>query len=186
LTLDLPAALRRLRPEKQRARLSPRPRAELIAAADLAENGRTAMVLDTNVYIHSAAGRLPPAAIALVDRALLFHCSVCVSELTTGIANSNPSHPAWKSVKAHYTALIATFPPARLLTPDEQIWAEAGLVAGMLSRTQDFQPHQRKECLNDALIFLTAAKAGLPVLTANCDEFDLIQQLVPQGRFIYF
>jgi hypothetical protein len=56
----------------------------------------------------------------------------------------------------------------------------------MLSRTQDFQPHQRKECLNDALIFLTAAKAGLPVLTANCDEFDLIQQLVPQGRFIYF
>jgi hypothetical protein len=29
----------------------------------------------------------------------------------------------------------------------------------------------------DALIYLTAAKAGIPVLTANRDEFDLIQQI---------
>jgi hypothetical protein len=42
------------------------------------------------------------------------------------------------------------------------------------------------ECLNDALIFLTAAKAGIPVLTANRDEFDLIQQLAPAGRFIHY
>jgi hypothetical protein len=40
--------------------------------------------------------------------------------------------------------------------------------------------------LADALIFLTAAKAGLPVLTANRDEFDLIQPLAPHGRSIYF
>jgi len=26
----------------------------------------------------------------------------------------------------------------------------------------------------------------LPVLTANRDEFDLIQQLEPRGRFIHF
>ena len=32
---------------------------------------------------------------------------------------------------------------------------------------------------------LTAGKAGLPVLTSNRDEFDLIQQLVPSGRFIH-
>jgi hypothetical protein len=36
------------------------------------------------------------------------------------------------------------------------------------------------------LIYLTAAKAGLPVLTANRDEFDLIQQLAPEGHFIHF
>jgi hypothetical protein len=34
--------------------------------------------------------------------------------------------------------------------------------------------------------FLTAAKVGLPVLTTNRDEFDLIQQLAPDGRFIHF
>jgi predicted nucleic acid-binding protein len=122
----------------------------------------------------------------LVDRSLLFHCSVCVSELTTGVANGDPSHAAWKPLRDHYTALIATFLPTRLLTPDPQIWAEAGLIAGTLARTQSFQPYQRKECLNDALIFLTAAKAGLPVLTANRNEFDLIQQLAPHGRFMHF
>jgi hypothetical protein len=60
------------------------------------------------------------------------------------------------------------------------------VVAGILARKQGFQPYQRKECLNDALIYLTAAKAGLPVLTANRDEFDLIQQIAPEGRFIHY
>jgi len=33
---------------------------------------------------------------------------------------------------------------------------------------------------------LTAARAGLPVLTTNRVAFDLIQQVVGVGRFIYF
>jgi predicted nucleic acid-binding protein len=89
-------------------------------------------------------------------------------------------------MRDHYGALIAKIPATRLLTPDADIWAEAGLIAGTLARTQGYQRHQRKECLNDALIYLTAAKAGLPVLTSNRDEFDLIQQLAPQGRFLHF
>jgi len=38
--------------------------------------------------------------------------------------------------------------------------------------------------VNDALL-LTAVRAGIPVLTANRDEFDLIQQLAPMTRFIH-
>lgn len=186
MTIDFPASLRRINPQKQRAQRSPRKLTELLAAADVAVDGRAAIVLDTNVYIRSAAGTLPAAAAMLIDRGLLFHCSVCVSELTTGIANADPSHAGWTRLRDHYSALISTFMPTRLLTPDPQIWAEAGLIAGTLARTQNFQRHQRKECLNDALIFLTAAKAGLPVLTANRDEFDPIQQLATHGRFIYF
>lgn len=143
-------------------------------------------MLDTNVYIRSAAGTLPAAAAALVDRGLLFHCSVCISELATGVANADPSQARWKMHRDYYRDLVATFPPTRVLVPDTQIWAEAGLIAGTLARTQGFQPHQRKECLNDALIFLTATKAGLPVLTANRDEFDFIQQICAEGRFIHF
>lgn len=77
-------------------------------------------------------------------------------------------------------------PETRVVTPDPQIWAEAGLIARTLAHTQNFQRHQRKECLNDALIFLTAARVGLPVLTVNRGEFDVIQQLAPQGSFIYY
>jgi hypothetical protein len=60
------------------------------------------------------------------------------------------------------------------------------VIAGTIARTQCFQPYQRKDCLNDALIFLTAAKAGLAVLTSNRTELDLIQQLAPKGRLIHF
>lgn len=75
---------------------------------------------------------------------------------------------------------------SRLLTPDAETWVEAGLIAGTLARTQGFQPHQRKDCLNDALVLLTAAKAGLAVLARNRGEFDLIQQLAPECRFLYY
>ncbi len=186
MTIDFPAGLRRIKPEKHLAQLVPRPREELVATGSLAGSGRATIVLDTNVYVRSAAGTLPTAAAMLVDRGLLFHCSVCVAELAAGVANFRPSHAAWRTIRDYYSALMTTFPPTRLLTPDTQIWAEAGLIAGTLARTQSFQRHQRKECLNDALIFLTAAKVGLPVLTANRDEFDLIQQLAPHGRFVHF
>jgi hypothetical protein len=54
------------------------------------------------------------------------------------------------------------------------------------SRCQGFAPQQRKNCLNDALIYLTAAKAGVPVRTANRDEFDLIQQIAGAGDFVFY
>jgi len=111
---------------------------------------------------------------------------VCLSELATGVANANPLTAGWPHIRDHYAEVFDNIPSTRLLNPDAQIWTEAGVVAGTLARVQGFQAHQRKECLNDALIYLTAVKAGLPVLTANRDEFDLIQQLVREGQFIYF
>jgi len=53
-------------------------------------------------------------------------------------------------------------------------------------RTQGFATAQLKACLNDALIYLTAAKAGLPVLTGDRRDFDLIPQLAPEGRVVWF
>jgi len=186
LTIDLRQHLRRIKPEKHTGQLAPRGPDELIGVAEIAGAGRVALVVDTNVYIHAAAGTLPAAAEELVARGLLFHCSVCVAELSTGVANADPTRPDWKAIRDHYAGLIASIPPTRLLTPDPDIWTEAGVIAGTLARTQNYQRHQRKAALNDTLIFLTAAKAGLPVLTANRHEFDLIQQVASYGRFIYF
>jgi predicted nucleic acid-binding protein len=185
LSIDLRDALRRRKPERRRAQLKPRPRGELISAVDLVSSGRALLVPDTNVYIMAAAGTLPAETQTLIERALLFHCSVCLGELATGVANADPSLAGWSVIRDHYAELFDSVPATRLLNPDAQIWTEAGTVAGTLARTQSFQDHQRKECLNDALIYLTAAKMGLPVLTANRDEFDLIQQLAPEGQFIY-
>jgi predicted nucleic acid-binding protein len=157
-----------------------------MSVEDFAPSGRALLVPDTNVYIGAPAGTLPALVQDLVERALLFHCSVCLGELATGIANANPSLPSWSALRDHYLELFDSIPSARLLNPDAQVWTDAGVVAGVLARTQGFQRHQRKECLNDALIYFTAAKAGLPVLTADNHQFDLIQRLAPEGQFIHF
>ena len=156
-----------------------------MSVADIGLTGRPMLVPDTNIYIMSAAGTLPEPARRLVEISLLFHCSVCLAELATGIANFDPSNSGWRAVRDHYCALFDAVPDSRLLTPDDRVWLEAGVIAGTLARTQNFQKHQRKECLNDALIYLTATRAGLPVLTANRDEFDFIQQIVAGGQFVH-
>ncbi len=143
------------------------------------------LLLDTKVYINRAAGRLAPNVRDAIGRALLFHCSVALAELACGVANADPSRPGWSAMQDHYAELFASIPASRLVTPDAQVWTHAGVIAGTLARTHGFAPHQRKDCLNDALIFLTAAKAGIPTLTANRCHFDLIQQLAPEGQFIY-
>ena len=186
MSLDLAGAIRRRKPERRQAPLIPRPADDLTSVADLPRRSRVALVPDTNVYIYNAAGRLPPEVESLLDTALLFHSTICLAELAVGIASADPSGPEWTQVRDYYVELFAAMPDTRLLTPDAQTWAEAGVIAGTLSRVQGYQPYQRKECLNDALIFLTAARAGLPVLTQNRVDFDLIQQLAPEGQFLHF
>jgi hypothetical protein len=141
---------------------------------------------DTTVYIDQAARGLDDALLDLIDRALVFHSSVALGELAVGVANANPSRARWPQLRDHYAELFAEIPLIRVLTPDDQTWVDAGVVAGTLARTQGYQPHQRKACLNDALIMLSAARHGIPVLTANRDDFDLIQQLVPGSMFVHY
>ena len=168
------------------SRLVPRPRNQLVRLTGLPGGAPLALLLDTGVTIGRAAGRLAAAVRDAIDRALLFHCSVALAELAVGVAHADPSRPRWPALRDHYSALFATVPASRLLTPDAQVWVDAGVIAGTLARAQGFQPWQCHECLNDGLIFLTAAKAGIPVLTANRDEFDLIQQVAPEGWFVAY
>ena len=184
MSIDLRGVLRRRKPAKRTSQLVPRPRDALISLTTLPTRPLF-LLLDTNIYINHAAGRLAPDVRESIDQALLFHCSVALAELACGVANADPSRPGWLAIQDHYTELFASIPPSRLVTPDAQVWTDAGVIAGTLARAQGFQPYQRKECLNDALIFLAAAKIGIPVLTANRDEFDLIQQLAPEGQFIH-
>jgi hypothetical protein len=60
------------------------------------------------------------------------------------------------------------------------------VITGTLARTQGYGKAQLKACLSDALIYLAATKTGLPVLTENRADFDLIQQLAPEGKVVWF
>ncbi|HLY56571.1 MAG TPA: hypothetical protein VKS60_13495, partial [Stellaceae bacterium] len=140
---------------------------------------------DTCAYIGAAAGRLPPAAKALLGTAIQYHCAASLGEIATGIGNLPPTRPDYAAVRTHYTGLIAAIPAGRVLAPNERDWIDGGLLAGALARRQNFQPHQRREALIDALIYVCAARAGLPVLTEDGD-FDLLQQMFPSGTVIFY
>jgi len=185
LTIDLQKIIRSRKPEKHQTQLTTRADTDLICASDIAGKGRQVFVPDTNIYIMDAAGILSQAAETIVGQGLMFHCSVCLAEVSVGIGKYAPKAPDWRAVTGHYTEMFASIPANRLLVPDAQTWADAGMVAGILARTQSFQKKQSKELLNDAVIYLCAAKNGLPVLTDNKADFDLLQQLAPGGSFIF-
>jgi hypothetical protein len=131
------------------------------------------------------AGTLPPAASIILDQGLMFHCAVCLAELSVGVGNYATKVAEWQAVADYYVAMFASIPANRLLVPDARTWADAGMIAGVLARTQNFQKQQLKQLLNNSLVYLCATKHGVPVLTDNKADFDLPQQIAPGGSFTF-
>jgi predicted nucleic acid-binding protein len=83
-------------------------------------------------------------------------------------------------------ASIERRPDHRILNPDAEIWREAGILAGLVARLQHYGKSERRRVLNDALIYLSAARNGCAVLTRNVDDFDFLMQLAPFGRVVFY
>ena len=62
----------------------------------------------------------------------------------------------------------------------------AGLLSSILSRLQQRSRLDRLMLLNDALLLETARKYGLTVLTRNIGDFDLLQQLEPTAKVLFY
>lgn len=184
MPVDLPALRRLHKPERQIARFVRRLDADLISAS--AGTGCRRLLVDTTVYIHELASKLPPQATRLLDGALHFHSAFCIAEIVSGLGHIHPNGPHFDPAWMHYQTLFSSVPDNRLLTPDAKVLVQAALVSGILARTQNYAGQQRKALFNDTVIYLTAAKLGIPLLTANRGDHDLIQQAVGFGAFIYY
>jgi hydrogenase/urease accessory protein HupE len=77
-------------------------------------------------------------------------------------------------------------PEHRVFTSDAEVLGRAALLAGILSRLQGYARGARLKALQDCILFLQARKLGFAVLTANLAEFDLLLQLVPTGRVLFY
>jgi hypothetical protein len=76
------------------------------------------------------------------------------------------------SVRDHRRAgVIDRRPRYRTITPDPEIWREAGVLSGTLARTQGYGREQRRRVLDDALLFATARKYGCVVLSAPVESY---------------
>jgi predicted nucleic acid-binding protein len=63
---------------------------------------------------------------------------------------------------------------------------EAGIASGLVSRLRRQSDSANGRLLNDALIFFDARKNGRTVLTRNVADFDLLQQLAPDGQVLFY
>ena len=185
MAFDLNAALRALKPHKRTSALKRR-KDEALTWVDEVPAVGTPVLLDTSVYIDVLQGRSPPALDRLISYRTCQHSAVCLSELTHAFGRLNPADPRTKPILAVIRKTVADIPAHRIAAPDTPIWGAAGILAGMLFRLGSYPAGAERKCLNDALLYLQARKAGFPILTANLRDFDFLNQLQPDGRVLFY
>lgn len=185
MAFDLAATLRRLKPEKRTEPLGPRADNELPFVTDPVISGPS-LLLDTSVYIDVLQGRAPQAVKDLLLAREVNHSSVALAELVHLFGRLDPAHEDTAGVLAPIAATIAEIRQHRLTAPSIQALAEAGIVTGMIARLTGLSKVDRQPMLNDATIFLQAMESGFTVLTGNVSDMDLIAQLVPAGRVLFY
>ena len=160
--------------------------AGLTPLVEMVGPGRPILMLDTDIYIDEAAGRLPVPVSAAIDRAQLFHCSICLGELALGVGGVSPLARGYKALREHYRQLAQIIPPSRVLTPDDDISTEAEVLTSTVTSGLRLTREKRRAWLNDVLVYLTAAKAGVTVLTSNKIAFGRIHLASGKGRCVYY
>ena len=181
---DARRTLRRLKPSERRASLQYRQRSELPFIADTSSVPK--LLLDTTVYIDELQGKLPRDVELAIRSASLWHSTVTECELSALAGLLNPNHPDTPHAIDQVLASIEQRPSHRIVNPDREVWRDAGILAGLLARVQQYGKAEQRKTLNDALIFLSATRAGLTVLTRNISDFDLLMQLARDGKVLFY
>ena len=185
MSSDFHDTLRRLKPDKHRAQLKPRHASELEFLRTTRQ--RPAKLLyDTTVYIDILQGRFPQQGEAMLRATEAWHSPVTEAELAAACGLLDPAHSGTREIIEQIAAVLDRRPSYRTITPDREIWREAGMLSGLLARTQRHGREQRRRVLNDALLFETARKHGCAVLTRNVVDFDLLHQLDPSGHVMFY
>lgn len=181
---DVAAALRwaRLDPGRTLAR---REDGELPFASEEELVGQP-LLLDTCVYINQMQGSAPPVVEQLVETRHVNHSTVAIQELMHTIGVLDPKDRRTAAVVGAVRDQIEAMPDHRVFLPDADVLGRAALLAGIVSRLQGYARDAKLKALQDCTLFLQAQKLGFTVLTANIAEFDLLLQLVPTGRALFY
>ena len=181
---DVAAALRWARMDPGRT-LARRPD-EALPLANEDELAGQPLLLDTCAYIDQMQGRTPRLVEQLVEIRQVNHSTVAIQELMHTLGVLNPNDRRTAAVVAAVSRQIEAMPDHRVFAPDTEVLGRAALLAGILSRLQGYARDARLKALADCVLFLQAQKLGFTVLTANVTEFDLLLQLVPTGRVLFY
>ena len=94
------------------------------------------VMLDTNFYIAHAGNRLPRAVLAFVEARTVLHCGVALAELAMTAGLLDPADRRTPIYRDPLKRLLETIRVADCRSPGPAAWAEAGMLSGILARTQ--------------------------------------------------
>ena len=138
------------------------------------------------MYIDTLQGRSPAALDDFIRMRICNHSSVCLSEMNHAFGRLEPKDSRTERALKEIRRTIHDIPEHRLIAPDASTWGAAGVLAGLLCRLTSRPAGDEQSLLNDALVYLQGRKLGWPVVTGNIGDFDLLNQLVPDGRILIY
>lgn len=144
------------------------------------------LLLDTCVYIDQLQNRSPRILDGLIAQRQINHSTIAIQELMHTVGVLDPADARSSGVIAEIRKQILDMPPHRIFTPDSDNLGKAALLSGILCRLQSYTHDRKLRALHDCVLFLQAQKLGLMVLTANVGDFDILLQLVPKGRALFY
>lgn len=103
---------------------------------------------------------------------------------TVGVLD--PRDTRTRDVVIEIRRYIRAMPAHRLFAPEPDTLGRAALLSGMLCRLQNYANDRKLRALRDCVLFLQAQKLGLVVLTANVSDYDILLQLIPAGRVLFY
>jgi predicted nucleic acid-binding protein len=148
--------------------------------------GGQGLLLDTCVYIDQMQDRSPRALDDLIAQRQVNHSTVAIQELMHTVGMLSPSDPRTAGAITEIGRQIKAMPPHRIFAPDVEALGRAALLSGILCRLQGYEKDGKLRALQDCVLFLQAQKLGLVVLTANVGDYDVLLQLIPTGRALFY
>lgn len=143
-------------------------------------------LLDTCVYIDSFHNQFSPEIERAVDDVPHCHSICALQELALAVGLLDPADARSKLAAADVGTLVASIVPQRLFSPDADTALRAGLLAGTLARIQGYGKEHRFRAVNDCTLLLQSQKLGTTLLTRNYADFDILLQMIPEGRVAFY
>ena len=181
---DFDAARRWARFDPQRT-LARRGDGEL-SFVDAGAIGGQGLLLDTCVYIDQMQDRSPQVLDDLIAQRQVNHSTVAIQELMHTVGVLNPSDVRTAVAVSEIGKQIKAMSPHRIFAPDTEVLGRAALLSGILCRLQGYEKDGKLRALQDCVLFLQAQRLGLVVLTANVGDYDILLQLIPMGRVLFY
>jgi len=144
------------------------------------------LLLDTCVYIDQMQNRSPLVLDDLIVQRQVNHSTVAIQELMHTVGVLHPSDGRTAGVIAEIGRQIKSMPQHRIFAPDSEVLGRAALLSGILCRLQGYEKDGKLRALLDCVLFLQAQKLGLVTLTANVNDYDILLQLLPTGRALFY